>query len=247
MQDIDKAPINQPADMAGPKGQPRNDESQKNSKIFIWMFACILLAIGGFSFGLLATLDGSAKISELNEEIANLSQKLSSGTQDDTDTAEVSVNPVITSGNSDESFSQESSFSIDNNSKLSVTLRDGGVEDCHINHTEHLGNGATSSRIEKYCEITGLEDKAYKVVAFNIGQDGSGQNIGFIMTDGTVQYFPLADAIKNDDFSIKGTLAIDGNVVDVVYTSIHADNYNSGAELFILDNGTIIRFRESMF
>ena len=109
-------------------------------------------------------------------------------------------------------------------------------------------NGGYTIKDGRECNITGLNGKIYKVVDFWAGHMKMNENIGFIMQDGTVQYFDFNNAVANNDFSVK-KLNINGFVIDAFDMGIGSTESPIGgyvATIFVLSDGSNIKYTESM-
>ena len=114
---------------------------------------------------------------------------------------------------------------------------------------EYFENGGSRAVSLGDCNITGLTGEIYKVVEFGAGQVNVDNSIGFIMTDGTVKYFPLYDAVTSNDFSIKGSVNIEGYVVDVIDINVMDLERGYGgyvSSMFVLSDGSYKKYDTSM-
>ncbi len=83
------------------------------------------------------------------------------------------------------------------------------------------------------------------------GHNAASSNIAFVMKDGTVEYVPIADFMEeitnNEKAAIKGTLKIDGFVIDVLAADIRqkgtAGSYSM--TIFVLPDGSYIKYDTS--
>lgn len=124
---------------------------------------------------------------------------------------------------------------------ISLTVENGAIAECAINMLE-------SDEIED-CQISGVEGKIYKVVEFDNTKENI-KGLALIMTDGTVEYVPLA-GVNGPEFSVKGKFKIDGEVVDIMVAGVFTDKYDAGGKnywtnLFVLKNGKILEFNSAM-
>lgn len=217
----------------------------KGGKKTGWVLAVVLLLIiaaGGVGFGVWAYMDGNAQKDALNTQISSLKQQVNSlQEQLDNGGAEYN-NPIIQSLNSDEEYRVWLSSSIVDGKEMRIGIKDGKIDICSIYET----GGAFVDD----CMIEGVSGDIFNVVEFGQGQDNSNSNIGFIMTDGSVYYFPFVEAMKNNEFSIKGKLNVDGFVTDAIEITAGptepgvAGGY--GSTIFILKDGTYVKFDEAM-
>lgn len=130
---------------------------------------------------------------------------------------------------------------------VSIKIKDGEIIDCGIEQ-----EGADENSEPENCQVNGVNGKIYKpILLTNTILEGFKNGIGFIMTDGTVQYIPV-DEQSGNTFNVKGTLKIDGFVVDGIGAGIKENTYsneagNSGwATLLILNDGKILRLNAAM-
>lgn len=138
---------------------------------------------------------------------------------------------------------------------VQLAVTDGNIVGCDLfTHTiAQSGNDAIeTNKFEKNCSgINGLSGKIYKIVLAGEGQDSSRSNVGFIMENGTVNYIPTEDLIKelvnNGTATIKGTLKIDGFVTDAFTVNASDDGVTSYATtIFVLSNGTYVNYSNNM-
>lgn len=90
--------------------------------------------------------------------------------------------------------------------------------------------------------------KIQNVYCLGAGQSGYGNCVLFLMEDGTVEYMPLAYAIKNNDFRSYGKLEGVENVVDIV-TAYIAGGMGAGSghtALVIQEDGTAYDIGEQL-
>ena len=232
--------------------------AKKSGKgMVIGLILCLLSAAGGIGFGVWAMMDGNQQKDQLNEQITALKtqnnellDKLSepsTQTEDTTTGDEVYSNPVIASQDTDLSyvisFNSTAIGQLEGaRYKLHLGIKDGMVEACDIVQDDTTGGESRA------CEITGLNGNIYKVVEFGRGQDKTMNKIGFIMSDGTVQYLSLSDAIDNGNYAIQGALKIDGFVTDAISVQEVAGTVGGGfSTVFVLRNGSLVNLTESMF
>lgn len=243
------APVN--AASAAPKSpDPTFDNGPsvvegKGGKKTGWIIGLVLMALiaaGGVGFGVWAWMDGNTQKDALNMQISSLKQQVNSlQGQLDNGGAEYN-NPIIQSLNSDEEYRVWLSSSIVDGKEMRIGIKDGKIDICSIYET----GGAFVDD----CMIEGVSGDIFNVVEFGQGQDNSNSNIGFIMTDGSVYYFPFVEAMKNNEFSIKGKLNVDGFVTDAIEITAGptepgvAGGY--GSTIFILKDGTYVKFDEAM-
>ena len=227
------------------------DKPKKNTGMIIGMIFLALLAAGGIGFGIWAYLDGNQKTADLNNQISDLQNQLvNSGTTniDETDITESYKNPIIKSSDTDEEFRvgfrSSYYYGDDNiNKVLEINIKNGAIDTCRISN---VSNGATISN----CEIIGVNGDIYRVIEFGEGQDNSNSNIGFIMTDGTIQYFPFIESMKNNSFNAEKKLNVDGQIIDAIEIAVGPTNPNVaggyGSTVFVLSDGSFVKFNESM-
>ena len=239
-----------PVKPAAPAGGPTFDNGPavvegKGGKKTGWMLGivlCLILAAGGVGFGVWTWMDSNTQKDALNSQITSLKQQNNS-LQEQLDNGGVEHNnPIIQSLNSDEEYRVWLSSSIVDGKEMRIGIKDGIIDICSIYET----NGAFVGD----CTIDGVSGEIFNVVEFGQGQDNSDSNIGFIMTDGSVYYFPFVEAMKNNDFGIKGKLNVDGFVTDAIEITAGptdpgvAGGY--GSTIFILKDGTYVKFDETM-
>ena len=194
-------------------------------------------------------MDGNNQTKTLNDQISSL-KKQNSELMDklnkqeekpvDGDAADGQYkNPVIKS--SDPNIGYVTTLEVGGvNKRIQINVKNGTIYSCNVFTDGGLGSE---------CEISGISGDIYSMVHFLEGQDfNSNDGVGFIMADGTVEYFSLMEAMENDDYSIKGKLNIDGYVVNAFNIEVGNESSYSGAAstIFVLRDGSILKFNESM-
>ena len=243
----------------------QNDERKMSKKQIIGMVILSLVAIGGVLFGIYGMSSQNEQIAELTVKVKDAEGKATQletekititdadgGVTEITDSVPVRQNPIIKSVNSDEEYSFSYNSTIDTDSNIdyiSIRIKDGEISGCSVGHKEYTGvNGGYTVKDLSECDVTGLNGKIYKVVGFWAGQMKMNENIGFIMQDGTVQYFDFNNAVANNDFSVK-KLNIDGFVVDALDMGVGSTGSSAGgyvATVFVLSDGSNVKYTESM-
>ena len=235
----------------------------KKDRKTAWILAIVLLLIiaaGGVGFGVWAYMDGNTQREQLNAQIGLLTQqnselqeKLSNNSNANSQIGGdgvlgSSVNPIVDVQNSDRLYTLRFSSSnvLEGSKIVDITINKGDVTSCVITEAEFLEYGGTKKSDAEDCSVTGLSGKVYKVVEFGAGHDNSSDYIGFIMTDGSVEYLPLYDSVNSNDFTIKGKLKIDGKVVDSLVVGVSNDEAGWGGTVFVLNDGTVLEYDESM-
>ena len=255
-------PVEPPKENIMAEGNGAKKKSGKGMMIAVALLA--LVALGGIGFGVWAMMDGNSQTKTLNDQISSLKktnnelmEQLSEANANaddggdtiiDIDTSNDYGNPVIASSNSSERYTINFgatgiALGDGNNKRISINVTEGDISGCQI----YNGNSLVSE-----CEITGISGKIYNVINFGEGQALDENNgIGFIMTDGTVEYIPLIQAMENDDYSIKGKLNIDGYVVNAFGIGVGFE-ISEGAyggyvsTVFVLRDGSFVKFDKSM-
>ncbi|MBQ3352995.1 hypothetical protein IJG89_01425 [Candidatus Saccharibacteria bacterium] len=259
-----KPEVKHESDPATPNMMAQGVSEKKNSKGMLYgLILCAILAVGGIGFGVWAMMDGETQKSGLNEQISTLKAQINklqeesvANTSDDTTSYQ---NPVISSTNSDEQYQiwlkSSRYFTGGENGEfetLQIGVKNGEIAACNIykGSIDAETVSVTSERLESECEITGIDGKIFDVTEFGEGQDNSESNIGFIMTDGTVQYFPFYESMKNKTFAIEGKLNIDGFVTNAIDISAGPTDPNAvggyGSTIFILKDGSFVKYDKSM-
>ena len=225
-----------------------------------------VVAVCGIGFGVYGMIQSSQKdnqISDLRVQVEDSdgkittleTEKIETTTNDETvvtisDSIMGYRNRILVSSDSSMVYTTnfDSSTYLPNNSVLSIALADGVITDCLIGIKTDTGIAYRDPEGEGKCTINGIDKKIYKVVEFGRGQDYSYFNVGFIMEDGTVQYFSLEDALGGSNFSAEKVLKIDGyviNTVDVNATS-RVSGHGYRQTVFVLNDGSFVDFDESM-
>lgn len=244
------------------------DNQQKSGKKG-WQIATVIasiLAICGIGFGIYGMLTVSQKdsqISDLRVQVEDANGKISTletdkiKVSDDSQTVTITDSATSQKQNPVISATAPKTFRIDFESPtlpignephyVQLGIQDGAVSSCSI-----FIRSGTGNRFDRECSgINGLSGKIYKPVVAGAGQDASGSNVAFIMTDGTVSYIPNVDLanglVNGGTATIKGTLNIDGFVVDAFTVSASDDGMSGYATtVFVLSDGTYVTYDDSM-
>ena len=250
------APANTTAPVAKKETAPEQNimavgvSAKKKGKGMIYGLVLLaLLAAGGIGFGVWTMMDGNTQKEQLNSQISalktqnnELSEKLSNASGATEEPVVVSTNPVIRSSESGKDYRVWLTSSVVGEKKMSIGVKDGKVDICDISNVDGSSVGN--------CAIDGITGDIFDVVEFGEGQDNLYSNIGFIMTDGTVLYFPLIEAMENNSFAIKGKLNIDGFVTNAVEITVGPTDPNArggyGSTVFVLSDGSFVKYNESM-
>lgn len=222
-----------PVTPAAPAPMAPAAPAKKSSGMILGMILLAILAAGGIGFGVWAYMNGNNQPAPQQPEC----------TKCDVPEESAYENPVIKSDNANETYMVFRTIPLildDGQKSIYIYIKDGKVNSCEIFGA--LAGGGYAG--EESCTISGLEGEVYDVVGFNAGQ-AAFTNIGFIMTDGTVKYIPY-ESITNKDFSVKGTLNIDGYVVSTTEVSVHNGMSGYAATVFVLRDGTFVKFDDSM-
>lgn len=225
-----------------------------------------VIAVCGIAFGIYGMIQSSQKdtqISDLKIQVKNTGETISPietpKTETTTDDSTTTVIPdqiaeyrnrIITSSNPNESyytyFDSDPVYTGSKNIILSITLLDGDIKECNIGvkTSEGIAYGETAGG--RRCEISGLNKKIYKVITFGEGQDRSLFNVGFIMEDGSIQYFSLGEIENSSSFNAEKTLKLDKYITNAVSVNAVENNYGYTKTIFITNDGSLINFSTSM-
>jgi len=268
-------PASEPAQYSVPTPEPDSSDlkvadssiigqkEKKTGKTFLVVFLAIL-ACAGIGFGVYEFLEnqklsrGLTGSSDLKVEIKN-----SDGTTSTLETDQISINnqtstvtisDSVVSGNPviyspDKSISYGLGFSsssvIDDEDKsVNISLTNGEITECSI---------IQNYRLVSNCTISGISGKIYKIVEIGAGHVNTGNSIAFILEDGSVEYIPLYDAVKNNDFSVRGKLKLKGPVKDIFtigigYIPQDGEEFGGGAgsTLFVFSDNSYVAYDDSM-
>ena len=230
------------------------NEKKKGKGMFYSMILLAILAIVGIGFGVWAMMDGNQQKETLNaqngalkKQISDLQNEIANNNGDNLS------NPVIESSDSTERYSlgfdSNTVYGLGEINIVSIVIKNGDIESCVLGNREGLYSGVYSTHKISDCNISGLDGKVYKIVEFGEGHDGGGDSIGFIMTDGQIKYLPLYESIKENDFRIRGTVKVDGRVVDVLKILVNFTNNRTGgyaSSVFVLSDGSFVKYDSSM-
>ena len=220
---------------AGAPVMPISDNKQKseNGLKIVTVIACIV-AVCGIGFGVYSFIENSNKsqeISRLKIEMDNLK----SGEEENTDAVNVFQNPIIKSeALNGSTLLEEFVVKTDEEHHLYIGVKNGKIDSCYVDNAR--------------CEITSLDGNIYKVIEFGRGLDSSITYIGFIMEDGTINYFRFGyDNVSDSSYVANNKLKIDGFVVDGLNIHVPQENYGGyPSTVFVLKDGNYSQFNESM-
>ena len=242
--------------------------AKKQKGMIIGMVALAILACGGISFGIFGMSEANKKASEISDlkvQIEDRDGKISTletdeiKVSDDSQTITISdsnvkkQNPVIVSNTSlvYELGVKSVGYPVGNDNtryRVDLNIRNGEIASCRIYYD-------LDNRFYKDCDgVNGISGKIYKAVS-GVGeyQDGNSSNVVFIMENGTVEYIPVenlvTDMVNSGVANVKGTLAIDGFVVDVLNVAAGAEGSPVGwhnTTFFVLSDGSYVKYDESM-
>ena len=248
-------PDSDPATIGNEKS---NQKSQKPSAgLIIGMAICSILAIAGIGFGVYGMMESSHKSNEIDQlkvEINDKDQKIASFETDHltftdgdteidiTDSANAELHPVISS-TADYYFDpyyQSSNYYAGSlgNRHVDIRIRDGKISSCTVS--------SDSTMVNDNCTINGLSGDVYKIATVGEGQNNP-EEVGFILTDGTVEYIKLGDLVTNGTADVVGTYNLDAPVMDIISTSVFPTNSPIGGystSIFVLSNGDTVPYGE---
>lgn len=219
---------------------------KKGKSTTICMVLLGILAVGGIAFGAWEFYSAgqqkeefTSKIDELERQKGEMENHINELVDASTINAgERTTNPVIMSGGEADSLNVTfNSTPIGSNGEsLHIDVKDGTISSCEIINNENASP----------CAISGLSGEIYKVIEFGAGQDKTTNNVGFIMSDGAVQYLPLADIINGNDGATPKKLNLGGFVVDAIGIQVSEASSGHFSTIFVLKDGSTVQFDESM-
>ena len=224
-----------------------------------------VLAVAGIAFGIFEMMQAANKdgqIAHLNQQVTDCAnagngsvEKIEVTCPDGTvieDEVPSYKNPIIKGNNTSEAYDvifESGSIQGSGVDTVQIIYANGAVESCVLMDKEYYENGGYRGTKINDCNIVGLSGDIYKIIEFGEGQMNNKASIGFIMTDGTIKYIPLYDAVNNNDFSIKGNVNIDGYVVDAINVGVKDLDRGYGgyqSTIFVLADGSTVKYSESM-
>ena len=246
-----------------PQNQPTNQNPQpmekpvKKCKHMPIIVILAILAIGGIGFGgyeLWQNMQKDSEISGLNGQLNN--QQGNKTEQSDNNNITSYKNPAIKSSDPNETYrlwfetSRYFTGEDSNFKTMQIGVENGAIYACRI-YIHSLSDDQTNGgRQESDCNITGVVGEIYDIIEFGEGQDNGNSNIGFIMVDGSVEYFPFIESMANNSFDASKKLHIDGYVIGAKRITAGPTDpsamggYNS--TVFILTDGNFIKYKDSM-
>lgn len=255
------------------QGMPDKKQTEEKNKMskkqIIGLVILSLIAIGGVLFGVYGMNSQNDQIAQLTTRAEDAEEKVEALEANkvtivdpDENTVEISdstlnyQNPVIKSIDPEEQYqisfkSSRYSTGVGEFETLHVGIMDGEIESCDIfsGSTDVETTYVSNERFDSSCEITGVDGKIFNVIEFGEGQSNNESNIGFIMTDGTVQYFPFFKAMESKTFAAQGKLRIDGFVTNAIKVGAHPVNSpvgGYGSTVFLLRDGSYVKYDETM-
>ncbi len=255
---------------------PVMDSGKQNSGKGLKIATAIasVVAVCGIGFGVYGMVQSSQKdnqISDLKVQIEDSNGKITTletdeiKVSDDSQTITISdsvtkkQNPVI-SATAPKRYNlsfDSPRFPIGSNDYyVKLGIVDGSISSCglYVHTIDWVGYDAIEkNKFEKDCDgINGISGKIYKAAIAGEGQDSSLSNVAFIMENGTVSYIPTEELVRgvvdNGVATIKGTLGIDGFVVDAFTVGVGEEGAGGGyaTTIFVLSDGTYIKYDDSM-
>ncbi len=256
-------------------GMMTGETEKKGKGLIAGMVACAILAVGGVAFGVYGMMQSSQKdnqISDLKVQIEDSNGKITAletdeiKVSDDSQTITISdsitkkQNPII-SATAPKYYNLGISsprYTV-NGTEYYATLniKDGDVSSCALyTHTTKFVDYdmVETNRFDRDCSgVNGISGKIYKAVTIGEGQDASMNSVAFIMEDGTVEYVSgesmVTEIVDNGVANIKGTLSIDGFVIDAFTVGVGEDGAKAGGyatTIFVLSDGNYIKYDASM-
>ena len=225
----------EPVPVSEPAPEPADDvvfTSKPKGKInsmMIGLIAAILVALGGVVFGVIMMMNGNSQAEIYKKQIADLQATINSTSE--------AENPVIASAELDQTYGIDFNAPLVNGEgSLILDMTDGKIDLCQILLAE-------SEPIN--CSINGISSEIYKIVLIGEGQDISNSSVGFILTDGTVAYVPVADFSNSNSFEAK-VLDLDGFVVDAVEIEVRENLTAYASTVFVFNDGSFVKYDSSM-
>ena len=255
-------------------GMMTGGTQKKNTGLIAGMVACAVLAVGGIAFGVYGMMQSSQKdsqISDLKVQVADKDGTITTletekiQVSDDSQTITISdssvknKNPII-AATAPKYYNlgiDSPRWSVNGNEYyVKLGIQNGDINSCGVyTHTikwvEY--DAVETNRFDRDCNgVNGISGKIYKAIIAGEGQDSSLSNVAFIMEDGTVKYIPAESLVKeivdNGSATIKGTLKIDGFVVDAFTVGVGEEGATGGyaTTIFVLSDGSYIKYDASM-
>ena len=242
-------------------GEEKNEKEggKMSKKQIAGLVVLTLVAIGGVLFGIYGMNSQNEQISELTVRATTAEGKVAQLTTDkvtitDPDGGVVEIedattgyqNPVIKSLSSEEKYQVPfySGSVVESKQRLSIMIDNGEISSCSVQTPVDEYSWSNTE-----CNISGLSGEIYKVVEFGAGQMNIDDQIGFIMTDGTIQYLPLYESIENNNFSIRGTMKLDGYIIDALKITVGSTVSPAGgyrSTVFVMSDGSYVKYDKSM-
>ncbi len=218
---------------------------KKSSGMLFGLIIMTILALGGVGFGVWAMMDGDSRVEAAKNTCASVGTKCDVPEDSNRDNpiiqdADPTIDVTVLFKSSDVQANGE------NHNQLQIVIEKGKIKSCEYGPVVHSPYGGEQSSDFKDCSIA-VTGNIYKVIEFGSGhQDNTYNYIGFLMTDGTIDYFPLYDAFDKNDFSIKGKIILDKKIIDVVEASVFTGDYSFGGSMFVLNDGSTKLFENNM-
>lgn len=238
---------------------------QKKNKGLIWgIITCAVLVCAGVAFGVYGIIEINNKeseISDLKAQIEGENDAATVKTKSDSNSTAQRKNPIISADPSRvyNLGAKSAIVQVDGkNYYVVLNIKNGTIDGCEIFSQSVKWVDYDDIRTNKYdrdCNgLNGVSGKIYKAVdSVGEGQDGTLSSVAFIMEDGTVEYIPsidlVTDMVTNGVSNIKGTLSIDGFVIDAFQVGVGNKDGSAGGyatTIFVLSDGSYVKFDESM-
>ena len=242
-------PNPEPTPTSAPMGGPSIIEDKPkngNKMVIIAIVFAVLVALGGIGFGIFQMTAVSKKDSEiknLKTQISNLSNVSSEEAEDKEEAATLTL-PIISSADGGYFINFTSSGASDTGVLTTITssIKDGKIASCSIQTKTTSGEESA----KEDCKISDLPGDIYKGIQVLHGQEVADAPILFLMTDGSVYYVLPSEFKDTKEVSVKSKLNISGPVADVVTVGTGENGAEGFETVFVLKDGTIIKYDESL-
>ena len=138
-------------------------------------------------------------------------------------------------------------YEYDGNSTYSFTLsiRDGKVHSCDASKVSLDSAKGTDM---KQCKVTDLSGDIYKLVEIIDASDHTKDMLGFVMTDGTVDFVQIYKSLQNMEFKVAGKIDAGGFVTDAFTVKQFTKDDLTGEDvaIFVLADGSFKQYKKSM-
>lgn len=227
-----------------------DDNKKKLSKQMIIMIACGACAFIFMILSLVLLMDRNKRVAEINAlkkqitdggSIVIDGETITPSTREKNPAISATYPSIYNFSYSSRSYEDESGASY----TFTISIRDGKVFSCDANKTS--ADSASGTDMKK-CQVSNLSGDIYKFVEIIDKDNSKNDLLGFIMTDGSVDFVQISKGLKNLNFEIVGKINPGGFVTDAFTVKQFTKDDITGDDvvIFVLADGSYAQYKKSM-